>query len=233
MRYDTLLIDADGTLFDFDRAEAESLRRMLAQFGLPYDEIWVSTYHKINDGLWKALERGEVTKTALRQLRFRNLLETFGYTADVPAMADCYTDNLSCCSFLLPGVPEACARLSEKYRLYIVTNGIKEVQTRRFASSLLVSYIRKCYISDEIGFEKPDKRFFDYVMADIPGFSPEKALVIGDSLTSDMLGANRAGLDCCWYNPTGKNCPENIRVSFQVQTMTQLCDLLLEGEEET
>lgn len=226
MKYSILLMDADGTLFDFLKAEKTALVRTLQKFSLPHNDIWVNTYSNINDSLWKALERGEITKDALRLERFRRLLVHFSVNGDVGAIAQCYTDELSHGTFLLPGAMDVCRELSKVCRLFIITNGIKEVQSRRFAGSGLSPYFEKCYISDSVGFEKPDVRFFEHVMADIPGFEADKALVVGDSLTSDILGANRAGLDCCWLRAVGKSVPDTVHVEYCIEDIRELPGVL-------
>ena len=106
--------------------------------------------------------------------------------------------------------------------MYIITNGNKHVQQGRFNPSPLAKYFEKCYISEEVGFEKPDVRYFDAVMADIPDFDPATTLVVGDSLTSDIKGGINAGLDTCWYNPKGKAVPADLPVTYVIRDLAQL-----------
>jgi len=224
VRYDNLLMDADGTIFDFDRSEAEAVAATLDGFSLPHDEMWVNTYHKINDLLWKALERGETDKPTLRTARFQQLLDHFGASGDAAAIADAYTEELSKRSYLMPDAEEVCRKLSEKYDIYVITNGTISVQVRRFAASPVKEYIKGYFISGEIGFEKPDTRYFDHVKAHIPNFSDERALVIGDSLTSDIRGAQAAGLDACYF---GKELPPSVKVKYHIRKLKELEDILL------
>ena len=230
MPYRILLLDADGTLLDFDRAEAEALRNTLQHFKLPDTEEWVDAYHRINEAMWKQLERGEISKNDLRWMRFSHLLDHFGVCGNCYDMAETYVDELSSHAYLLPGALEACKTLAQNYRLYIITNGIATVQRRRMADVPISAWIEKCYISEEVGYEKPDVRFFDIVAQDIPNYDPSTVLVVGDSLTSDMAGGIQAGLDTCWINPGNAPIPSTLPITFSIPSIADLPDLLMRNE---
>ena len=231
MHYRTLLLDADGTILDFDRSEAEAIRRTLSLYQLPVTDEWVERYHQINDNLWKQLERGEISKSDLRHVRFSRLLEHYGAERNAHAMADTYVEELSSRAYLLPGALEACRELAKTYRLYIITNGIAYVQRRRLASLPIQDYILKSYISEEVGYEKPDIRYFQTVLKDIPECDPSTALVVGDSLTSDMAGGIGAGLDTCWINPQNRPIPEHLPITYSIPSITALSDMLMRNED--
>ncbi|MBQ5794277.1 MAG: HAD-IA family hydrolase, partial [Clostridia bacterium] len=110
------------------------------------------------------------------------------------------------------------------------TNGDKRVQEGRFNPSPLAKYFEKAYISEVVGYEKPDVRYFDAVMRDIPDFDPATTLVVGDSLTSDIKGGINAGLDTCWYNPKGKALPADIPVTYVIDDLAKLLSLAEEGQ---
>ena len=160
-RFETLLFDADNTLFDFSRAEKNALTDTLNAFGVVPTEALIASYSRINDEMWRRLERGEITKEALRTARFAVFCSTHGFAIDETKMAVFYMDALSKQTVLVEGALEVCQRLSAVCRMYIVTNGIKSVQTRRFAASALKEYFLDVFISEEIGYAKPDKRFFE------------------------------------------------------------------------
>ena len=228
MAYSIALFDADNTLLDFTRAEQEALCECLAARGLPTDNRTVSRYSAINDRHWKMLERGETTRDRLKVDRFADFFAEVGYQGDPAAMAEDYVSALSRQTHLLDGALELIQALYGKCRLYIVTNGITSVQKSRFGSCPLAPYFDACFISEEMGCAKPEKRFFDLVAASIPNFVPSEAIVIGDSLSSDILGGINAGLDTCWYDPAGKPAPSDMTITHTVTRLNEILTILLD-----
>ena len=225
--YKTILFDADNTLFDFTRAEREALCDTLKAAGIEPTEERIGAYIEINDRLWKRLERGEIKKDVLREERFREFCEVCDFSADTAAMATNYVKFLSQKPHLIEGAEELCRALAEKYRLYIVTNGIKSVQEGRFSVCALKPFICGVFISEELGFEKPHRGYFDAVASKIENFSPKTALIVGDSLTSDMKGGCNYGIDTCWYNPNGSQNKENLPITYEIKALSELYPLLL------
>ena len=226
-KYDTVLFDADETLLDFARAENEAIRSTLADFGVPCSDEIIEAYVKINSALWKKLERGEIDKASLKTERFREFCDTLGFSCDAREMAESYIKNLSEQAYVLDGAKEICEILSKTCRLYIITNGIKSVQTKRFERSGLKPYFIESFISEDMGFEKPDRRYFDAVKARIPNFCTERTLIVGDSLTSDIAGGINYGIDTCWYNP--KNLKGD-GMTYTVSTLSQIDEIVKRGE---
>ncbi|MBQ8341496.1 MAG: YjjG family noncanonical pyrimidine nucleotidase [Clostridia bacterium] len=226
-RYQTLLFDADQTLLDFLKSERAALIEALHTVGVSPTEKMIETYSAINLSLWKRLERGEITKAALREERFAEFSRVYGLSVSVPLLADNYMKALTTKSFLLDGALEVCQALSQTCRLYVITNGIASVQHGRFDNSLLAPLFLDTFISDEIGAEKPAKAFFDAVFTKIPNFDSKTTLVIGDSLTSDMAGGIAAGLDTCWFNPEGKPIPADMPITYTVQRLEDVIPLVL------
>ena len=226
--FTTLLLDADGTLLDFERAEREAISALLREFGLPDTEQCRQQYHQINDRLWKALERGEVTKDQLKVLRFSRLFETLGLdpAPDAARAALRYQEYLSRGSWLLPGVEETLPLLARRCRLLIITNGIAQVQQRRWAGTTVQQYIQGLYISDLLGAQKPRKEFFEKVFAAEPGLRPQDCLVVGDSLTSDIRGGKNAGLATCWIAPASQTAPADCRPDYRIPSLRELPALL-------
>ena len=218
-RYHTILFDADHTLLDFLRSEQAALREALSEMGVIPDDAMIAAYSAINDATWKRLERGEITKTELRTVRFAEFCRHFGLSLDVDTLADRYLTSLATQSFLMKGALEVCRTLAAHCRLYIITNGIAAVQHGRLDTSLLRPYFEQIFISDEIGFEKPRKEFFDAVAAAIPRFDPADTLVVGDSLSSDMVGGIAAGLDTCWLAPEGKQAPADMPITYVIHRL--------------
>lgn len=230
MKYDIILFDADGTLLDFSRAEDEALRESLMYMGIDPDDDMVKTYSSINEGLWKQLERGEISKDLLRRRRFALFFEHYGYDLDAGKMAAAYEGALSQKGYLLDGAKELCDKLYGKARMFIVTNGIEFIQRGRYAKCGLEKYFEDVFISGCIGFEKPDVRYFELVEKSIPDFCKEKALIVGDSLTSDMQGGINYGIDTCWYNPRLKVGPENMNLTFTANNFEEIYNFITDGE---
>lgn len=198
-RFSIALVDADETIFDFYLSEKTALLKTCEAFGIKADDSDVSVYSVINDSLWKELEKGLVTRDELKYERFRRWFRHLSVEADAAAFDSLYAQNLSECSFLLEGAEAFLSNLSEICDIYIVTNGLTKSQRGRMKISPASKYIRKMYVSEEIGFAKPDKRYFDFIFADLDIEDRSKAVIFGDSLTSDMQGGKNAGIKTCLY----------------------------------
>lgn len=227
MAYRIALFDADNTLLDFTRAEHDALCACLAARGLPHDDDTVSVYSAINDGHWKRLEKGLTTRDRLKTERFGDFFSTIGYNGDPAVMARDYESTLGQQTALLDGALELIQALHGKCELYIVTNGITAVQKSRFGGCALSPYFDHCFISEEMGCAKPEKRFFDLVAAAIPGFDPADAIVIGDSLSSDIQGGINAGLDTCWFNPRKKSAPPDMKITHIIDSLSEIEAVIL------
>jgi len=230
MKYEFLLFDADGTLLDFLRCEDEALREALVEMGLSPDDRMVAEYSRINDSLWKMLERGEIDKDVLVYRRFELLFELYGIELDAKEMAGKYVNNLSKKGYVLDGARALCESLYGKARMFIVTNGVEFIQRGRYDRCGLDGYFEDIFISDCIGFNKPDVRYFLGVAEKISGFDKKKAIIIGDSLTSDMRGGLNYGIDTCWYNPAGKPCPEGIELTYVANSFDDIYRFITCGE---
>lgn len=225
MRYSTILFDADNTLLDFSRAERAALCDALTAFGVTPDEEKVKRYSAINDMMWKKLERGEIKKADLRVERFAVFCRAYDLHVDVPALAVTYTDRLAEKAFLMPDALETCRILADMCDLYIITNGLQAVQEKRFAATPLYPLFKRSFISEAMGAEKPAPAYFAAVARAIEGFEPRKTLVVGDSLTSDIAGGIRAGLDTCWFNPKKLENP-GVPATYTVERLADIIPLV-------
>lgn len=228
-RYDHIFLDADNTLFDFDRAEHEALKRAMTERGYLFTEEAKQCYLTINRSLWAAFDRGEVTQKWLTVERFRRLDETLGGHNDPEAFNRDYLTYLGQSSILLPGALELCKELYEAgCILSIATNGVARVQHARMDASPLRQYISHLFISEELGAQKPQQGFFD-PMLELSGVTDKsRCLMVGDNLRSDVLGGLNAGLPSVWYDPHNAPVPEDIRPTFVVTDYNELKDLILE-----
>ena len=224
--FEFLLIDMDDTVLDFKKAEYTAIRKTLAEAGLdPTDEV-CSRYSQINDGYWKRLERKEVTRRQLQIGRFADLFAEFHITADGERCADRYMENLAQGHDFMPGAEQALQSLSKKYKLYLASNGNTETQRSRIALAGIEKYFEDIFISGEIGVNKPDKLFFVGCFARIENFDPAKTMIVGDSLSSDILGGKNAGIATCWVAPLNKEAPADLTPDYRIESITQLEELL-------
>ena len=221
-----LFLDLDDTILDFHKAERLAIAKTLTAFDLEPTEEILNRYHHINLLHWQMLERGELTRPQVLTGRFRMLFEELGRQVDAQAVAQVYEQNLGIGHYFLPGALEAVQTLQQNYRLFLASNGTATVQHSRLTSAGLYPYFEKVFVSQELGYNKPAKAFFDACAAQIPGFAPEKAMMVGDSLSSDILGGINAGLPTCWVNPHHKPHPENITPDYQIEALSQLPELL-------
>lgn len=231
MRYDTILFDADGTLFDFLRCEDSAIRATFADFEIEPSDALVLSYSQINDSLWKMLERGEIEKSVLLYIRFELFCEKHGFSRDAKAMAKKYMNELSEQAYFLDGAKELCASLFGKVRMYIVTNGVDFIQRKRYKKSGLGEYFDDLFISGEIGYEKPSVKYFDAVSEKIPDFSKKNTLIVGDSLTSDIRGGINYSLDTCWYNPSGKSAPADMDITYIAKSFDDIYNFITDNGE--
>ena len=221
-----LFLDLDDTILDFHKAERIAVSRTFQEFGIePTDEV-LERYKAINIAHWKMLERGELTRAEVLVNRFDALFEEYGVTCDAAAVAKSYEAHLSVGHYFLPGAEEAVKKLFKKYRLFLASNGTARVQAGRMTSANLYRFFEKVFVSQDIGYNKPAIEYFERCFAQIPDFDPKKAMIVGDSLTSDIRGGKNAGIATCWVNPDHAPGKEGIVPDYEIEALPQLEALL-------
>ena len=221
-----LFLDLDDTILDFHKAERLAISRTFRSFGLEPTEQVLERYHVINRLHWERLERGELTRDQVLTGRFQMLFEELGIPAQPQAIAKGYEHNLGLGHYFLPGAKEALDTLRGKYRLFLASNGTASVQHSRLTSAGLYPYFEEVFVSQDLGANKPSRAFFDACAARIPGYDPRKALMVGDSLTSDILGGINAGMKTCWVCPRGAQGRPDIVPDYRIEALSQLPELL-------
>lgn len=228
MKYKHLLFDADNTLFDFNYAEREAFLSLSDIDEVVFTAENYPLYHRINDAAWKLLEKGEITKDELKIRRFADLFKYLGMDVQCEKLCEIvsvYPERLADGSKLIDGAFEIIKELSKDFDIYIITNGISGVQNKRFRNSPICEFVNRMFVSEDIGYEKPSAKYFDYVLSEIGDGDTRNYLVIGDSLTSDIDGAIAYGIDCIHYDP-GNFGSGGRRVNHTVSLLSEIFDIL-------
>ena len=189
---ENVLLDLDDTLLSFRKSEKKAIKKTLAAMGLRRGKSVIRLYSAVNAQMWKKLERGETTREQILVERFRILFRELGVSADAFKAKQLYEENLK---------KSVLKKAHKRYRLYLVSNGTAAVQDRRIEIAGIARYFNGIFISERVGFVKPDKAFFDACFSFIPDFSRDKTVIVGDSLSSDIAGGINAGIRTCLFIP--------------------------------
>ena len=234
--YKYLIFDVDDTLLDFYPAFSTAQRNIAEKLGIEPSKEYLETDEKCG---WKAWAECRLDKTDEKDVQenyhayyyqylrkhFEYLLETYGKVCDVQELVDCYLKSISSSKVMKePDTLSIYVKLSKKYQLVLATNGIERVQKERLSDFLPYTY--RLYISEKIGFIKPTEDFYNYIMSNLK-CSLDECLMIGDSITNDMIGAKAIGMDVCYYNANGKKKPENVSVDYEINSIHDLVPILL------
>ena len=222
-----VLLDADDTLLDFSKSEREAISKTLAEFSIPAENGIIDRYVEINLHCWKLLEDGKITRSYLDRLRFDILFEEYGIKdKDSVAAGARYRAHLTDSGYVIDGCADFLNEISQKYRLFLVTNGTRPTQIVRLQSAGIDGFFEEMFFSEQIGCAKPYAGFFDYVFSHIQGLDKARVVLVGDSLTSDILGANNAGITGIWFNPKGQTLSGTAKPDYTVRGYEELEKLL-------
>ena len=239
MNYKLVLIDLDDTLFDYPRAENSAFRSTFEEMGFFKENRFLKNqnsekfyteikkeYEKINSQLWKDLEKGVVDKEELKIIRFEKIIKKFELEYDSQKMSEIYLKKLGEGIFPFKSTEKLCKYLHSKYKIGIVTNGIKEVQYSRIKNSSISNYIDKIIISDEVGVNKPDKRIFEFAINYFGILDKSEVVMIGDSLEADIKGGINAGVDTCWVNLKNMKNKSKIIPKYEIRNLEEIFGIL-------
>lgn len=217
--YQFYLLDIDNTLLNFDAAEIRSFYKLLESYHISYEEELFRYYQKINKNFWNLLEQGKVDKETVLIGRFIELFAYLGLDIDPAEAEKRFQSNLSDAGEMMPHAEDMLLRLkAEGKKLYSASNGVYITQIKRLEAAGLFQYFEGMFVSEKIGYEKPDKSFFDHCFKNIKDFDKSKTIMVGDSLTSDIQGACNSGIDSCLYTPKGS--------STSSRATHTICDLM-------
>jgi len=193
----------------------------------------VARYAALNAGYWRQLERGEITKAELLTQRFQVFFQQEGLPCPDPAAFNrTYQDYLGETVVFLDHSDQLLRDLHSQVKQYAVTNGSQRVQEKKLARSGLGTWLDGVFISETLGAEKPSLDFFQPVLQAIGPRAREEILLIGDSLTSDMAGGNRAGIPCCWYNPQGQPVPGDLNIRYDIRNLNEVREIVEASQKE-
>lgn len=224
----TLLWDVDDTLLDFGAAERNAVRTLFREFGFgPCTDGMLERYSQINRRYWERLERRELTRQEILVGRFREFFAEVGLDPDAaPAFNERYQPCLGETVVFRDNSYDVVSSLRGRVRQYVVSNGTVAAQTRKLRLSGLGELMDGVFLSERLGVEKPDIRFFDHVLAEIGAADRRQVMIVGDSLTSDMRGGAGAGIVTCWYNPERRPRPADPRIDHEIADLREVCGLL-------
>lgn len=228
MKYDILLFDADNTILDFDKAEEQALKRAFAESDLHYDCNVLEVYRRNNIKQWRLFEQGVIKdKSDVLSSRFVETFKELGIETYCALTAELYEKYLHDGFYVIHNAESVLQRLQALgCKLYLVSNGVLSIQNSRMKGSGMDKYFIKRFVSEAVGVPKPNKAYFDYCFANIDNFDADKALIIGDSLTSDIQGGINAGIDTCWYNPKHCENASKITPTYEVDDLEQLFNII-------
>ncbi len=223
-----VFFDLDDTVLDFHKAERRAIKTTLKEYGIKPKKEVLNLYSKINLSEWKRLEKKELTHEQVKVERFEIFFDKIGVKANAKEVTMRYEGYLSQECFFVHNALKTLKSLYKDYRLFIVSNGLRNIQEGRIKGSKIGKYFEKIFISQDIGFNKPDERFFNWCFDRIDGFRREEAVIIGDSLSSDIKGGNNAKIKTIWFNNKKKTNYSNIYPDYQINNLIKLEKLLRE-----
>ena len=227
MKYEILLFDADNTVLDFDKSEEQALQRAFAEVGLQFNQHVLQVYRKNNIYQWQLFEQGKLSKPQVLINRFVETFKELGLLQKgVERVADLYEEYLKLGFFIVPHAVEVLEQLQHTHKLYVVSNGVAQIQNSRMKGSGLEKYFIARFVSEEVGYPKPQVEYFDYCFKHIDGFDRAKTLIIGDSLTSDIQGGVNAAIDTCWFNPWRNVNNSKLVPNYEITDLRQLLDIV-------
>lgn len=225
--YKYILLDIDGTLLDFERCAHDAFMKTAEHFNLGLKDEVYPIYSACNDKYWKMFEKNEISLENLKTKRFDELFANLGIGGITgEEFNPIYGHNLSTFYYKMEGADGILEYLKGRYTLYALTNGIAKTQHKRLSLSGIDKYFEKIFISEEIGASKPSKEYFERSLA-IAGIKEKsECIMIGDSITSDMLGAHNAGIDKIWFNPEHRENGKNIKIEFEIEKLSEIKNIL-------
>lgn len=226
-KYKLILFDVDDTLMDFEITQKLAFKFAIESIGIIYTDEILKTYKELNEKIWKELEAQKIKTVAdLFIERCKRLFKALNIEGDIKTfntnLSKGFVDNI----IPVEGMEETLRELAKHYKLGVITNGPTDQQHDKLKNSGISKYFSYVFVSQEVGYNKPDTRFFDYVFEHIEEKDKSKILVVGDSLTSDIKGGIDSGLDTCWFNMRNRKNNTNLKPNYEIKTLLELKEIL-------
>ncbi len=225
-KFQQIFFDLDGTIFDFQRCEIHALDKTFNNFSINFDENILRRYMNINAELWEKHESGGITQTELLIYRFEVLFKEIGINMSSKLISEEYQRCLSSMCFFEKDALNVLQKLYKKYNLYIMTNGNLDTQIRRIKKAKISKYFKDIFVSEDIGYHKPQVEFFEICFQKIGMENKNSCMIIGDSLSSDIMGGNNVGIKTCWYNPRKEKNMKAISYNYEINSLMQIFNIL-------
>lgn len=229
MNYNTLLFDIDDTLLDFKADENQALHRLFEFLEIELTDEIHEKYSTYNQSLWHKLERNEITRDELLATRFTTFFKKyFGRDVADLKLNEKYLSFLSDGHDLIDHAEKLLDELSQnqEIRMEIATNGVPETQYKRLREAEIENYFDQIFVSQEIGTNKPNIEFFNYIENHLENYDSHRTLMIGDSLTSDILGGNNAHINTVWYNPQHLENSSTAKPTYEIDDLLQIKEII-------
>lgn len=222
----TVFIDIDNTLLDFKKSSELSMEKVFEELDIPYEKSMYSVFTEVNNSLWEQIEKGNLTRGELFLVRWNLILGKLGVDYDGVKFEEKFLKQLACSAVPIMYAKEILEYLYPKYTICAASNAPYEQQLIRLKSAGFIQYIHKFFISEKVGFSKPDRKFFDVCIKSLAGVAADNIILIGDSPTADIKGANEYGIKNCWFNPDGNSLPPGISADYTISSLREIKNIL-------
>lgn len=221
-----VLIDVDNTLLDFNKCAEEAIKIGFSKWNIEYNEKVFPVFLEVNDSLWQKIETGEIDKPTLYQLRWKTIFERLGIDADGPVFEQDFRNIFSESKEPVDGAYDILDYLSEKYTVSVASNASYWQQMKRLTNSDMLKYFANIFNSEQIGYPKPEKKFFDACFEKLGNIPKDEVIIIGDSLSADINGGAAYGIKTLWFNYGKIPVPKESKADFIVKSLDEIKNIL-------
>ena len=221
MKYEWILFDADETLFSFN--SYLGLKPLLSRYGVEFSEEDYAAFQAVNKPLWIEYQEKKISAKELQTRRFAHLSALTGQ--DPLVLNQELMAQMALVSAPLEGVMDMLSALAGKVKMGIITNGFHALQQKRLENTKTIDFFEMVVVSEIVGAAKPAPEIFEYAFERIEDLNKRSVLMVGDTLTSDILGGNQVGIDTCWFNPQHQLNDTTIQPTYEIQHIRQLVEI--------